>query len=350
MTGSTQKRILLGTAAMILVAASPARTVGSKPINAGAPAWRVAAERGLTFLTTDAEKWRKERQCSTCHHGVMTVWAMTEAKSSGYAVEPETMAQIVGWTKEKLANIDKPRDTRMGWNMVNTPALYLAMMAQSVPKQDTVSPNELKQIAGHLVRHQEETGNWAWSLAPAQNRPPPIFESDEVATRLASMALDPYGGKKAKKYAQVEGARESLDKAISWLGSTPRDEESTQACAFRLLAKVRQGKRVRDCKTEVKELLGRQRPDGGWGQLRGSPSDAYATGQAVYVLHLVGLGKTIEANQGAAFLASTQMDDGSWEIKPRAQPGANPSKSPVPIVHAGSAWATMALMRSAAAR
>src|SRR6266849_7111259 len=53
-----------------------------------------AAERGLAFLQKDAQKWRKERQCSTCHHGTMTVWALSEAKSQGYAVDAEALADV----------------------------------------------------------------------------------------------------------------------------------------------------------------------------------------------------------------------------------------------------------------
>src|SRR5258708_226309 len=62
---------------------------------------RKAAERGLAFLEEDATKWRKERQCSTCHHGTMTVWALSEAKSQGYAAA-ETLADVAKWTKERL--------------------------------------------------------------------------------------------------------------------------------------------------------------------------------------------------------------------------------------------------------
>ena len=47
---------------------------------------RKAIEQGLIFLEKDAAAWRKDRQCATCHHGTMTVWAMSEAKSRGFVV------------------------------------------------------------------------------------------------------------------------------------------------------------------------------------------------------------------------------------------------------------------------
>src|SRR5207253_10519269 len=73
-----------------------------------------AIRRGLDFLVEDAVKWRKEKSCSTCHHGTMTVWALAEAKSQGYAVAADTFADMVQWTKERLKDIDKPRDVRPG--------------------------------------------------------------------------------------------------------------------------------------------------------------------------------------------------------------------------------------------
>src|SRR5207253_9218349 len=175
---------------------------------------RKAAERGLAFLKKDAAQWRQERKCASCHHGTMTVWALSEAKSQGYAVAPETLADVAKWTKERLKDIDKPRDTRPGWSMVNTPAVYLAVMAQAVPRQDALAADELKQIAGHLLRHQEADGSWAWSSAPAKNRPPPCFESDEIATLLAYVALGPHAAGNAKEKTP---ARDSPDKAAAWL-------------------------------------------------------------------------------------------------------------------------------------
>ena len=63
----------------------------------------VAIERGLGFLQKDAVKWRKEHECSTCHHGTMTVWALTEAKSRGFDISPEVLADNTKWTRDRLA-------------------------------------------------------------------------------------------------------------------------------------------------------------------------------------------------------------------------------------------------------
>src|SRR5262249_17807617 len=212
-------RVMMAALCSVAIDARPARCdeAEEKAPN-GAASTREARrtiERGLTFLEKDALAWRNERQCATCHHGTMTVWALSEATSRGYAVKPETLADVTEWTKERLKGIDKPRDTRPGWRMVNTPALYLAMMAQAVPKQGAVSAEELRRIAGHLVRHQEADGSWAWSSAPPGNRPPPHFESDEAATPLGYMARGPQVPADPQ---DPSGARESRATAAAAVG------------------------------------------------------------------------------------------------------------------------------------
>jgi squalene-hopene/tetraprenyl-beta-curcumene cyclase len=273
----------------------------------------------------------------------MTVWALSEAKAQGYSVGAATLADMSRWTKERLKDVDKTSDPRPGWSMVNSPAVYLATMAQAVPAQTVVTANELRQIAGHLLRHQEADGPWAWSSAPTKNRPPPFFESDEVVTLLASMALGPHVPKDAR---QQSAEREARDKAAAWL-ATNRPNDTTQAAAFRLLAKVRAGESAKALAPEIDAFLRRQNKDGGWSQLKALPSDAYATGQALYVLSMAGVtNDRAEIRRGVAFLVDSQKDDGSWPMNRRGHPGVTPGPFSVPIIYFGSAWATLGLMRS----
>lgn len=299
-------------------------------------------DRGLDFLVKDAKKWREEKTCSTCHHGTMTVWALSEAKAQGYAVNDETYTDIVKWTKERLKDIDKPRDTRPGWSMVNSPALYLSVMAQAISKQDALSVDELKRIAGHLVRHQETNGAWAWSSAPPVNRPPPFFESDELATLLAEMALSPHVPVDAKEKSEF---RDSRDKGFAWL-TKEKPTETTQSLAIRLFTDVRGGKSSKELQPAIDRLLALQNKDGGWGQVKERDSDAFATGQVLYFLSIAGVkSDRAEMKRGVDFLISTQTEDGSWPMKRRGHPGVTPSANIWPITYFGSAWGTMGLMR-----
>lgn len=305
---------------------------------------RSAAERGLAFLQADAVKWKKDRRCATCHHGILTVWALSEAKHQGYPVPAETLAENVEWAKGRvLERIDLPRDSRPGWSMVNSSALYLAVMAVALPQQEAVSADDLRRIGGHLLRHQEADGSWSWASAPAKNRAPPFFESDEVATRLAWIGLRPQVPADQDDKSE---AREARTRAQAWLAKTERNE-TTQAAALRFLEHVVAGEPADKLQPEIDQFMLRQNPDGGWGQLPEAASDAYATGQALYFLGLAGVkSDRLEIRRGASFLVSTQREDGSWPIKSRAHPGAEPSKNPVPITYFGSAWGTLGLMRT----
>jgi squalene cyclase len=273
----------------------------------------------------------------------MTVWALSEAKSQGHAVATETLADVAKWTQERLKDIDKPRDTRPGWKMVNTVAVYLAVMALAVPKQDALSAADLKRIAGHLVRHQESDGSWAWSSAPARNRPPPVFESDEVVTLLADLALGPHV---PADPMEKSSARESRESAAAWLRKS-KPTGTTQADALRLFRDVRAGKPAKEIEAGINRLVSRQNKDGGWGQDSGLPSDAYATGQVLYFLGLAGAPSgRAEVQRAVAFLVASQKEDGSWPMTSRAHPGEKPMTNPVPITYFGSAWATLGLMRA----
>jgi len=300
--------------------------------------------RGIGFLQQDVDRWKVEKKCSNCHHGVMTLWALNEAKRRGYAVEPGYLAELARWTKERLVGIEKPRDPKTGWSLISPPALYLAVMARNQPDQNTVSTEELRVMEDHVGRYLEDDGS---VMTPAtmspphpQNGPPPFFESREVVTLLATLALQPGESAGSDDAASI---REARNKADAWLASiTPGAD--TQAMALRLLVAVRERKPKKVVRAAMTALLERQNPDGGWGQLRELPSDAYATGQTLYILSLAGMeGKRSEIRRGVAFLAANQREDGSWPMKSRAQPGATPFKNPSPITHIGSSWAVIGL-------
>ena len=280
----------------------------------------------------------------------MTVWALNEAQHNGYEVNADLLKDMAEWTKTRwVPEVDKPRDPRPGWSMVSTPAVYLGVMDQILPEQKILSADERDRIVGSLIRHQEADGSWDWSAAPAKNRPPPVFESNEVVTLLAYMALEPLrAADPAVADAKVASpARDSREKAVVWLSKT-EPTQTTQAAALRLLVEVRSGQSPELLRPKIDELLALQKPDGGWSQLKELGSDAYATGQVLYVLNLAGVKPDRpEIQRGATFLISTQREDGSWPMTSRLHPGVEePMTNPIPITYFGSAWATIGLVRS----
>ena len=99
------------------------------------------------------------------------------------------------------------------------------------------------------------------------------------------------------------------------------------------------------------DLLATRRDDGGWSQLDGGTSDAYATGSALVALHLAGrLATDSPAYRGGLrFLIADQREDGSWFVKSRSKPFQPYFESGFPhgkdqfISMAASSWAVAAL-------
>ena len=116
-----------------------------------------------------------------------------------------------------------------------------------------------------------------------------------------------------------------------------------------MLLGARSGKPRKTMQTTIDELLALQRADGGWSQtVPELKSDAFATGQTLYVLSLAGYtAERPEIKRGIDFLVATQKPDGSWPMISRSTPDGSPGSSKLltPITCAASSWATLGLAR-----
>jgi hypothetical protein len=141
---------------------------------------------------------------------------------------------------------------------------------------------------------------------------------------------------------------DAVGRARNWLAAARA--EATEERAFRVLglAWADADKPIID--SAVRELVAAQRSDGGWAQTPTMTSDAYATGEALVALGQVGIGAgDASFRRGVEFLLRTQLEDGSWFVKSRAQPiqayfeSGFPHRADQWISAAATAWATTAL-------
>ena len=103
----------------------------------------------------------------------------------------------------------------------------------------------------------------------------------------------------------------------------------------------------------VKALKAAQNQDGSWSQLPGIPGEAYATGEALYALHVSGDVPTPDPvyRKGVQWLLRNQLAEGSWFVPTRAVP-VQPHTFESGFPHGwnqfasdgGSSWAAMALL------
>ena len=295
-------------------------------------------ERGLAFLAKDALLWKSEHNCVTCHHAGLVVWAMREAQTRGYAVNEPVLNELTTWIAESgNGKTSLPRPDGIP-QALNEKAVSLALALGANPQPDAASQAGLKRLLQTVKEDQLENGGWAsWP----ETRPPIFGNSDERATVFAALALLPAAA------AGDSTAQAARDKAVQWLVGTKSDDE-LQSLAMRVVLWQRVGRPAEEIVPLVRLLRERQNADGGWSQTPQMASDAWASGQALYALAHAGVAPDDMAiRRGDAFLVKSQGDDGSWPMTSRpTRPGGEGSKSLIPIIGAGSAWAVLGLVRN----
>jgi hypothetical protein len=216
----------------------------------------------------------------------------------------------------------------------------LAVAADSSAPLTDGQRQSLKLIAEEIIEKQQADGSWEFFDTL---RRPPINESQTTDGAWIVMALQATAGPDAKN-----PQREALSKAVVWLDGVKRSGNH-QDMVLKVILGARSGKSNESLQTTIDELLGLQRADGGWSQSVPEPkSDAFATGQTLYALSLVGLtADRPEIQRGIDFLVATQARDGSWPMTSRSTPDGSPGSAKLltPIICAASSWATLGLVR-----
>ena len=308
-------------------------------------------DRAIGYLQTESAAWLNTRKCAACHHVPMPLWALSEAERQGYAIDKKFVADT---TESLLGSRDKlmaskifpnpadPPDPRPQGRGLNMGLPFLAVAAQSLPSLKEGQKQSLKLIAEEIVKKQQPDGSWEFF---ATLRRPPINESQTTDAAWIIMALEGEMGADAP-----ESQRVALKNAIAWLDAA-KLSDIHQDKVLKVLMGVRSAKPRKTMQTTIDELLALQRADGGWSQtVPELKSDAFATGQTLYVLSLAGFtAERPEIKRGIDFLVATQKPDGSWPMISRSTPDGSPGSSKLltPITCAASSWATLGLARLA---
>jgi ankyrin repeat protein len=276
------------------------------------------------------------QDCTSCHQQYLPMAAIGSAKKQQVPVNADAeqeLLQIVSHGELKNAEVD--------WQALFHPeaAHTKGYTLFGFAAEDLPATEFTDSWVHHLSAIQGKDGQWFNNLPR-----PPIQTGDIGATALAVHALQryPLPGQKAALAKQVDRARK-------WLWTArPQNNEGR---VYQLLGLAWAGEPAGKLQPLAKALVAEQRSDGGWAQLPGTKSDAYATGQAVYALRVgAGIGSADpEIDRGRRFLLQTQLEDGTWHVRRRAFPFQPTMDSGFPhgrdswISAAATSWAVLAL-------
>jgi len=209
-----------------------------------------------------------------------------------------------------------------------------------------VVPTVVYAVAMYLKSHQSPDGQWVYPVADPR---PPICSDYIGQTAVSMRALQLYAPKTDRA-----GYDRSIQLAAAWMAKAQSNNNEDRS--YRLLGLAWAAKDKVATQKAVRELLSKQRPDGGWSDLDSMESSAFATGRALVALQTAGLAASDAACQRAVkFLLSTQQEDGSWYVRSRAmafQPyfdAGFPHGFDQWISAAATNWATMALAQASPA-
>ncbi len=272
------------------------------------PPVRVAVERALRQFDKAGHAFFRAIACISCHHQSIPQMATAEAERAGLAM-PDPAADAAR-TKSVLAIWGGEMDSmwqsvcRMGGGGVATATYGLVGLASARQLANPV----IDAAASCLLKLQGPDGSWR-----INDKRPPLGMNPVKYTALAIRALQSY---------PLPGLRNEFDERIARGKAFIEAADShgdTQTLAFKVLGMKWAGSDSVLIRAAAAALTAAQHSDGGWSQQVTIPSDAYATGQAVWALR-EGAGVSqddADWQRGVQYLRSTQEEDGSWHVRSR---------------------------------
>jgi N-acyl-D-amino-acid deacylase len=293
---------------------------------------RRAVEKAVALLQTSGAKFVQVSKCGSCHHQSLPQMAYGAARDRGFAVNAAVSREQVQAVVRMFSAIQEQMEK--GSLTLPNPGITVSYSLLGLAAEG-YAPDALTRAMTLAIRRTQQPDG-RFGVLPLRA---PLEASSFSATALSIRALE--------LYAPDSG--EAIAQARAWLiQAKPVTQEDR---AMRLLGLVWAQANAVVIEQAAAEVKLHQRPDGGWAQLAGLESDAYATGQALVALREA---KALSPQdptyrRGVAYLLRTQFPDGSWHVRTRSSPIQPMKDSGFPhgrdqwISAAGTSWAVIAL-------
>ena len=316
------------------------------------PEVQAAMSRGLALVTRAASNWQSNKTCFSCHHQTLPMLAAIEASDAGVAFDQEWLASQAESThryfEERIDRMKVGKHVDGGSTTV-VYGLWALRLAKRPPDETTTAMvTYLLKIQGtvRLAEGQQPTAlkrpedaRWTTSC-----RRLPMQGSDVADTVLAILGMRHYATDEQQPAVATASAA-----ALKWLKQTPlksQEDRIWRLWGLHHLENDEEAKQV-----VRKAIFSAQRDDGGWPQTDDRDSDAFSTGQTLYVLCKTGTpAETPAIVRARDYLLRTQLTDGSWLVKSHVKfkaqrhfENGDPHGEHQFISTAATAWATAGL-------
>lgn len=326
------RRVFLIGAATVLLLTQSSRAgdiiLNSENIHASVKA-------GLSVIERSLAVYQEHRTCFSCHHQTLPMQAMSIAQKHGFEINEALFREQTELTVASF----KPRISGMREGTgIGGKSMTVGFGLWTLDLGGWVSDTTTGAMIEYLLKNQEKDGHFASHIER-----PPLEDSTVTGTVIAAYYMKKFGA--AHMEEKVE---RSVEKAREWvIDAKCKSQEDLNS---RLLGLHLLGGSKAHIKKARTLVLKNQREGGGWAQLEDMDSDAYSTGQTLFVLQETGGSVTDSAYQrGLAFLNRNQLEDGSWHVKTRSKPIQTYYESGFPhgkdqfISISATSWAVSAL-------
>lgn len=353
---------------------------------------RASVQRSLPYIEKVGTDWMRERKCNSCHNVTFMIWSHNEAAAHGLVVDRKKLAdwtkwslndslsgearfKLRPWTTEALkaggmtdAQITKlkPLTTKsstekeyleaaekaIGREVLdahkdlliktgtlphnNADTLYQHLIGRAGLPEDKFTIDSQATVRKALVEWQEVDGRWlgGGQLPGLKWSEKEMHEATTMWTILALSIGDP----KDETTIQLRA------KALEYIKKTSPGI-TMQSLALHTVIAHKFGDTAR-APSLLKDFLARQNADGGWSWVKeNTSSDAFATGQALYALGLMGRdGNDPVVRKAWEFLLRTQYKDGHWEVAQNLVNARNRGLNVYPFW--GTSWAAIGMLQT----
>ena len=265
-----------------------------------------AARAGLEPVLASAAFYPRQRTCFSCHHQTLPMLAMVEARRAGLLAGADALDAQREFTHAAFTDL---RERLQAGRGIGGRAMTVGYGLWAMDLGAAELDDTTEAMVAYLLDTQEADGSF-WRNVHR----PPLEDSQFMSTVLSAYYLQLHAAP-----AQTDAADAAVEAAVRWLDQAEpvsQEDHNARMWGLRLF-----GAEPRPLAEAIAAVLTRQRPDGGWAQLADMDSDAYATGQTLFLLRESGLHTPSPAWQrGIDWLLDQQQPDGTWHVRTRSHP------------------------------